>query len=134
MGGVNDRQPATPHLALAAVDGVRAVPIAQDGGMGFLILLLLVGVAWSIWNAVLVRRRGRGPVRWFLISLLIAHGVTIAQMVELVRAGLASAHAERVVAGRKTMEVATVRSRQRGGGRWQQRSDDDDHHMHGLPR
>jgi hypothetical protein len=42
-------------------------------------------------------------------SLLIAHGVTIAQMVELVRAGHASAHAERVVAGSHTMEVATVR-------------------------
>jgi len=32
-------------------------------------------------------------------ALLIAHGFTIAQMVELVRAGLATAAAERVVGG-----------------------------------
>jgi hypothetical protein len=40
--------------------------------MAFLILLLLVGVAWSIWNAVLAHQRGRGPIRWFLISLVIS--------------------------------------------------------------
>jgi len=40
---------------------------------------------------------------------MMAHGFTVAQMVELVRAGLATATAERVVAGRRTMEVATVR-------------------------
>jgi hypothetical protein len=39
---------------------------------------------------------------------MIAHGFTIAQMVELVRAGLATATAERVVAGSKTIEVARV--------------------------
>jgi hypothetical protein len=40
---------------------------------------------------------------------MIAHGFTIEQMVELVRAGLATATAERVVAGGRTMEVATVK-------------------------
>ena len=40
---------------------------------------------------------------------MVAHGFTIADMVELVRAGLASATAERVVAGSRKMEVATVR-------------------------
>jgi hypothetical protein len=42
-------------------------------------------------------------------SSLIARGVTIAQMVELVRAGLASAQDERVIVGSRKMEVATVR-------------------------
>jgi hypothetical protein len=40
---------------------------------------------------------------------MIAHGFTIPQMVELVRAGLATTTAERVMAGRKAMEVATLR-------------------------
>src|SRR5262245_29615529 len=38
-------------------------------------------------------------------------------LVELVRAGLATATAERVVAGSKTMEVARVRITEAGGGR-----------------
>jgi hypothetical protein len=41
--------------------------------------------------------------------MMLAHGFTIADMVELVRAGLASATAKRVVAGSRTMEVVTVR-------------------------
>ncbi len=45
---------------------------------------------------------------------MIAHGFTIEQMVELVRAGLASATAERVVAGRRTMEIARVRITEAG--------------------
>ena len=40
--------------------------------------------------------------------MMLAHGFTIEQMVELVRAGLASATAERVVAGGKTVEVARM--------------------------
>ena len=40
---------------------------------------------------------------------MLADGFTIEQMVELVRAGLATAHAERVVAGGKRLEVATLR-------------------------
>jgi hypothetical protein len=38
-----------------------------------------------------------------------AHGFTVEQMVALVRDGLATATPERVVAGGRTMEVATVR-------------------------
>src|SRR5215218_1678501 len=40
-------------------------------------------------------------------AIMLAHGFTISQMVELVRAGLAIATAERVVAGRRKVEVAT---------------------------
>ncbi len=43
-------------------------------------------------------------------------GFTVKQMVELVRAGLARAKAERVVAGRKSIEVARVRIAEAGGG------------------
>jgi len=47
--------------------------------------------------------------------MMIAHGFTIDQMVELVRAGLASASAERVRAGSKTIERCA--SPRRGGRR-----------------
>jgi hypothetical protein len=40
---------------------------------------------------------------------MLAHGFSIDMMVELVNTGLASATAERVVAGGKTIEVARVR-------------------------
>jgi len=40
---------------------------------------------------------------------MLAHGFTVAQMVELVRDGLATATAERVVAGNRTIEIARVR-------------------------
>src|SRR4029450_429682 len=42
-------------------------------------------------------------------AIMLAHGFTIGQMVELVRAGLATATAERMVAGRQTIEGARVR-------------------------
>jgi hypothetical protein len=42
-------------------------------------------------------------------AILLAHGIAVPQMVELVRAGLATVHAERVVAGGGAMEVACVR-------------------------
>jgi hypothetical protein len=42
-------------------------------------------------------------------AVMIANGITIAQMVELVRTGLATATSQRVRAGRETMEVATLR-------------------------
>jgi hypothetical protein len=42
-------------------------------------------------------------------AIMLAHGFTVEQMVELVRAGLASATAKRVVAGSREMEVATAR-------------------------
>jgi hypothetical protein len=47
-------------------------------------------------------------------AILIAHGFTVPQLVELVRAGLATATAERMRAGNKTMEVATVRITEAG--------------------
>ena len=42
-------------------------------------------------------------------ALMLAHGFTVAQMGELVRAGLATATAQRVVAGKSRFEVATLR-------------------------
>jgi hypothetical protein len=47
-------------------------------------------------------------------ALMLAHGVTVPQMVEMVRAGLATATAERIVAGKRTMEVARVRITEAG--------------------
>ena len=45
---------------------------------------------------------------------MLAHGFTVAQMVELVRAGLATARAENVVAGRLRLEVARVKITEAG--------------------
>ena len=45
---------------------------------------------------------------------MLAHGFTIEMVVELLRAGLASASAERVVAGRRTFEVARSRIMEAG--------------------
>jgi len=42
-------------------------------------------------------------------AVLLAHGFTVEQMVELARAGLATATPQRVKAGRTRMEVATLR-------------------------
>jgi hypothetical protein len=47
-------------------------------------------------------------------AVMLAHGFTIPQMVELVRAGLATATAERVVAGKRIIEVARVRITEAG--------------------
>jgi hypothetical protein len=47
-------------------------------------------------------------------AIMLAHGFSVAQMVALVRAGLATATAERVVAGGRTMEVARVRITEAG--------------------
>jgi hypothetical protein len=72
------------------------------------------------------RRRGPKPDRRRALELLascrdgcteaimMAHGFSIEQMVELVRAGVASATAERMVAGNKTMEIARVRITEAG--------------------
>jgi hypothetical protein len=53
---------------------------------------------------------------------MLAHGFTIDMLVELVRAGLATATSERVVAGGRTIEVARVRITGAGrtgrGARW----------------
>jgi hypothetical protein len=48
---------------------------------------------------------------------MMAHGFTVEQMVELLRAGLATATAERVVAGSRKIEVACA-SRRWDGGRF----------------
>jgi hypothetical protein len=45
---------------------------------------------------------------------MIADGFTIEQLIELVRAGLATATAERMVAGNRTIEVARVRNTEAG--------------------
>jgi hypothetical protein len=42
-------------------------------------------------------------------AVLLAHGFTIPQLVDLVRAGLATATAERVKAGGQWLEVAVLR-------------------------
>jgi hypothetical protein len=47
-------------------------------------------------------------------AIMLEHGFTTSQMVELVRAGLASVGAERVVAGRTTVEIARVRITEAG--------------------
>jgi hypothetical protein len=47
-------------------------------------------------------------------AIMLARGFTIKQMVELTRAGLATAKAERVVGGGKTIEVARVRITEAG--------------------
>jgi len=49
-----------------------------------------------------------------LQAIMLARGFTIKQMVELTRAGLATAKAERVVGGGKTIEVARVRITEAG--------------------
>jgi hypothetical protein len=45
---------------------------------------------------------------------MLAHGFTVAQLVELVRAGLATATPQRVKAGRKRMEIAVLRITEAG--------------------
>jgi hypothetical protein len=47
-------------------------------------------------------------------AILVAHGFTVEQMVELVRAGLATATPQRVRAGGHKLEVATLRITEAG--------------------
>jgi hypothetical protein len=47
-------------------------------------------------------------------AIMLAHGFTIDMMVELVNAGLATATAERVVAGSRKMKVTRVRITEAG--------------------
>jgi hypothetical protein len=42
-------------------------------------------------------------------AIMLAHGFTVEQLVELVRSGLASATPERVVAGKRAMQITRVR-------------------------
>jgi hypothetical protein len=67
------------------------------------------------------RRRGPKPDRRRALELLascrdgcteaimLAHGFTIAQMVQLVSAGRATVHIDRIVDGGRTLEVARVK-------------------------
>jgi hypothetical protein len=45
---------------------------------------------------------------------MVAHGFTVDMLVELINARLATAQTERVVAGRRTFEVARVRITEAG--------------------
>jgi hypothetical protein len=54
-------------------------------------------------------------------ALMFANGFTAELLVELVRAGLASAHAERMVAGGKMTELARVKISEAG---WRMLGDD----------
>src|SRR5215471_19841206 len=54
-------------------------------------------------------------------ALMFANGFTAELLIELVRAGLASAHAERMIANGKTMEVARMKISEGG---WQALADD----------
>jgi hypothetical protein len=47
-------------------------------------------------------------------AIMLAHGFTIAQLVDLVRAGLATATSQRVRAGSHMMEVTTLRITEAG--------------------
>jgi hypothetical protein len=47
-------------------------------------------------------------------AILVAHGFTVGQMVELVHAGLATATSERVVAGERKVELVRVRVTEAG--------------------
>jgi hypothetical protein len=47
-------------------------------------------------------------------AIMRAHGFTLPQMVALIRAGLASATSQRIVAGARTTEVITLRITETG--------------------
>jgi len=47
-------------------------------------------------------------------AIMLAHGFTVRQMVELVRAGLATAHTQRVIVARRTVEVAYLKITEAG--------------------
>ena len=47
-------------------------------------------------------------------AIMLAHGLSVEQMVELVRGGLASVAAQRVVTGQHVMEIARVRVTEAG--------------------
>jgi hypothetical protein len=47
-------------------------------------------------------------------AMLAAHGFTVTQIVELVRAGLAVAYSQRVIVGRRTIEIAHVKITETG--------------------
>ena len=56
------------------------------------------------------RRRALELIAWssdgMTEAMLLAHGLTVGTLVDLIRAGLATAKAERVMAGGRAIEVA----------------------------
>jgi hypothetical protein len=47
-------------------------------------------------------------------AMLAAHGFRVKQMVELVRTGLAAAYSQRVIVGRRTIEIARMKITEAG--------------------
>jgi hypothetical protein len=47
-------------------------------------------------------------------AIMLAHGFTVRQMVELVRAGLATAHTQRVIVARRMVEIAHLKITEAG--------------------
>jgi hypothetical protein len=47
-------------------------------------------------------------------AIMIAHGFTVPQMAELVRTGLATAHTRRAIAGRRRIEIASMKITEAG--------------------
>jgi capsid protein len=64
------------------------------------------------------RRRALELIAWspdgMTEAMLLAHGLTVETMVDLIRAGLATAKAECVMAGGRTVEVTRVRITEAG--------------------
>jgi hypothetical protein len=54
------------------------------------------------------------PIERCTEAVMLAHGFAIAQLVELVRAGLTTATPQRVKAGREQMEIAVLRITEAG--------------------
>ncbi len=64
------------------------------------------------------RRRALELIAWspdgMTEAMLLAHGFTVEMLVDLIRAGLATAKAERVMAGGRSMQVTRVRITEAG--------------------
>ena len=64
------------------------------------------------------RRRALELIAWspdgMTEAMLLAHGFTVEMLVDLIRAGLATAKAERVIAGGRSMQVTRVRVTEAG--------------------
>jgi hypothetical protein len=64
------------------------------------------------------RRRALELIAWspdgMTEAMLLAHGLTVETLVDLIRAGLATAKAERVMAGGRAIEVARARITEAG--------------------
>jgi hypothetical protein len=65
---------------------------------------------WAGERAILMRQINI----WIVIAILLAHGFTADQTAELVRAGLATAHSQRVIVARRAVEIARVKITEAG--------------------